>query len=34
MAVLEGKGSHEEVLGLFGDWLWWIFDYMPFPHVV
>jgi len=34
IAVLEEKGSHEEVLGLFGDWLWWIFDYMPFPHVV
>ena len=31
---LKSESSYEEVEGLFRQWLWWIFDWLPFPHVV
>ena len=31
---LNAESSYEEVEGLFQQWLWWIFDWLPFPHVV
>ena len=31
---LKAEASNEEVEGLFQQWLWWIFDWLPFPHVV
>jgi hypothetical protein len=34
MSYLESESSREEVEVIFQDWLWWIFQYLPFPHVV
>ena len=31
---METASNHDEVELLFQDWLWWIFKYLPFPHVV
>ena len=34
MRFLEAESSFEELEGLFQQWVWWIFDWLPFPHVV
>ena len=34
MKFLETESSYEELEGLFQQWIWWIFDWLPFPHVV
>ena len=35
LTYLEGcAATSEEILNLFSKWLWWIFDDLPFPHVV
>ena len=31
---LEVESSYEEMEGLFRQWIWWIFDWLSFPHVV
>ena len=31
---LESESTYEELEGLFQQWCWWIFDWLPFPHVV
>lgn len=32
--MLESQASHDEIMELFSDWLWWMFDHLPFTHVV
>ena len=34
LSFLEAESSREDVEVLFQDWLWWIFQYLPFQHVV
>ena len=34
LAYIEVSSSQEEVMNLFSNWLWWIFHYLPFTHVV
>jgi len=34
LVYLEVSSSHEEMMNLFNNWLWWIFHYLPFTHVV
>lgn len=34
MNFLESVSNRDEVEQIFQEWLWWIFKYLPFPHVV
>jgi hypothetical protein len=34
VSYLESESNREELEALFQDWIWWIFKYLPFPHVV
>ena len=34
LVYIELSSSQEEIMTLFNNWLWWIFHYLPFTHVV
>ena len=34
LMFVEVSSSQEEMMNFFNNWLWWIFDHLPFPHVV
>ena len=34
MGYLQAESSKEEVEGLFQDCIWWVIEWLPFPHIV
>ena len=34
VSLLQTHSSQEELEGLFKEWIWWVFEYLPLPYVV